>query len=473
MFSRRGLLGAAGAGAALAHTAGAWAAASEHIPPFEPVVADRLDNLAATLNPRDAPIGSPSGVSLTLAKDGRAIGFWSQGFASQPFRAPVTPRTLFHTGSNGKHVTALGVLQMVEAGKVSLDDPIGRHVKSLPGAWAQRRLRDLLHHTSGIPDYAEVLTDWDRPQPRKAVIKAVGGAPMVFGPGETWSYSNTNYLLLGWLLEDVSGLSYVDYVRTRLFGPAGLPDARSDAAQEVIADRAEPYETKDGRFRHAVQMENGVSAAADGGLLFSARDVAPWGAALSGKGLVSAASMAATVQPIRLKTGRDAPYGMGWFLDRTFNKEVHRHTGAVPGFISAFVRLPAEGLMAVAMSNGEVSSAVLTDMAMVAMGTQFWSGSWMSTLPGEGTDARSRKLYAIRRRNAAADPNLFAEEIRIRLKGPGGDDVLPRSDKLLSVSPVEEYAVPGGRMIRYRIVEDLRTFHHLVGWTDDDRIFWI
>jgi D-alanyl-D-alanine carboxypeptidase len=468
MITRRGMVGAGGAGLALGGAGLAWGAAKADMPAFRAATAGKLQALAATL---DAP-----GVSLGLARHGRAVGFWSQGYASLPFRAPVRPRTLFHTGSDGKHVTALGVLQLMEAGRLRLDDPIGTYVKDLPAAWAKRPVRALLTHTSGIPDYAEVLTDWDRPQPRRAVIAAVEKAPMEFEPAETWSYSNTNYVLLGWLIEDLSGLSYADYVRSRLFAPARLPHARPDAAQEVIADRAEPYETVDGRFRHAVQMENGVSAAPDGGLLFSALDAAPWGAALDTHRLVSAASMAKAIHPTRLKTGRDAPYGFGWFIDRTRGQDIQRHTGAVPGFISAFVRMPAQGLTAVVLSNGEVSSAVLTDMAMTAAEATAPGSTWMSLAPiSDGTDARSRRVRAILGRGEAkGDPAWFAEEIRIRLKGPAGDAAVPKAQNALrSVAPVEDYPVTGGRMIRYRLSDTKRTAHRLVGFTDDDRIFWI
>ena len=185
--------------------------------------------------------------------------------------------------------------------------------------------------------------------------------------------------------------------------------------------------------------------------------------------------MAQAVHPMRLTTGRDAPYGFGWFLARTAGRDIQRHTGAVPGFISAFVRLPDPGLTMIVLSNGEVSSAVLTDMAMVAAETQAPGATWMSKAPmGDGSDARSRKVRAVLERDKAkADPDWFAEEIRVRLKGPAGDDALPKLDKPpRALAPVEEFAVPGGRMIRYRIAGETRTSHKLVGWTDDDRMFW-
>ena len=153
-------------------------------------------------------------------------------------------------------------------------------------------MRRLLTHTSGLPDYGRVIRDWDRPQSRELIINAIGTAPLLFAPGTAWAYSNTNYVVLGWLIEALSGQSYADYLRHRVLGPAALPSARVDSAGDVIPDRAEPYDHINNRFVHAVQLERSVSAAADGGVLFSARDIAPWSGALASDRLVSRVLMA-------------------------------------------------------------------------------------------------------------------------------------------------------------------------------------
>src|SRR5947207_802277 len=121
----------------------------------------------ATLAARLAELANPemvAGVAVTVARDGEAIGFWSGGYASLPFSVPVTQRTLFHIGSVGKHITALAVMQLVDAGAVALDAPLGRYVKGLPEAWAVVPAHSLLTHTSGLPDYGTVIREWDRPQ---------------------------------------------------------------------------------------------------------------------------------------------------------------------------------------------------------------------------------------------------------------------------------------------------------------------
>jgi CubicO group peptidase (beta-lactamase class C family) len=183
------------------------------------------------------------------------------------------------------------------------------------------------------------------------VIDAIGGEPADFAPGAQWAYSNTNYLLLGWLLEDVGGASYAEQVAEQLFRPAGLPRARADAAQVPIAGRAEPYEVEDGVVRHSVRMENAVSAAADGGLLFSADDWGPWIAALEARRFVSAESWQAMHAPARLNSGGTAPYGFGWGVHQRRGEAFYSHSGGVPGFETYVLRAPARELAVIVMLN--------------------------------------------------------------------------------------------------------------------------
>ena len=124
-----------------------------------------------------------AGVAVTVVREGQAIGFWGAGYASLPFRVPVTERTLFHLGSVGKHITALAVLQLVDGGSVALDAAVGNYVEGLPATWAAIPVRCLLTHTSGLPDDGRVIRDWDRPQGRELILDAVGTAPPLFANG--------------------------------------------------------------------------------------------------------------------------------------------------------------------------------------------------------------------------------------------------------------------------------------------------
>lgn len=429
----------------------------------------------AALDAARAGKDSAGGV-LVAVRGGRAIAVYPWGRASLPFDVPVTDRTLFHLGSNAKFMTSVAVAQLVEAGALGFDDPIGRRLPDLPPSMAGVSVSQLLHHTSGLMDYPGVLPDWDRPQTREIVLAAMKDQPVLFQPGESWSYSNTNYLLLGWLIETLSGQSYADYIQARVFAPAGAPTARADASQQVIPHRAEPYEFQDGAFRHAVRMEDGVSRAADGGLLFSALDAAPWRAALDRDRLVSAATMRRLLAPAAQNTGRLAPYGCGVFLEQTRGAAVRRHTGGVPGFISNWITWPEADLSILALTNSMAPTGpALTDMILTLAEALQPGVSWRGLTPvGDGSDRRSRALRSLLERaaGAPAPDGVLAPELALR---PAA--ALRRVSGLTGLAPLEAWPVgespDQGEMVRYRVSTPGGDRDLVVGWTPDDRLYWM
>ena len=440
---------------------------AQSIPPVPASLAAELAELAN--------LDAVAGAAVTVARDGEAVGFWGAGYASLPFRVPVTERTLFHIGSVGKHITALAVMQLVDAGRIRLAASLGTYVTGLPEAWAAVPVCSLLTHTSGLPDYGTVIKEWDRPQGRDVILDAIGARPPLFAPGEAWAYSNTNYLVLGWLIEAMGGMPYARYLRDRLFRPAALPTAREDSGEDVIPERAEPYDYRNGRFLHAVRIERSVSAAADGGVLFSACDIAPWSLALSRARLASPALMAEAVTPVRLATGRQVPYGFGWFAERTRGHELHQHAGRVPGFGALLVHLPAVALWVAVMANTTPPPPLLV-MALTTA-EAFSPGSTFLSLPSAG-DARDPGTLRVRemleRGRAPPDPGWFAPEMQVRLRAAAGGlpPALPAGMHFERLEPIEAYAVDGGRMVRYRASLAGRANHYLVGWAERDRFFW-
>jgi len=460
MIDRRGLFGAGFGAGTLAFASRAMA---ETPPP--PATMRALDALRQGK--------STVGGVLVAARGGRTAAIYAWGEASVPFQVPVTERTLFHLGSNAKEMTAIAVLQLVEAGKAALEDPIGRHVRGLPDAIARATVAQLLHQTSGVVEYGDLLPDWDRPQTRDVVLGVLKDKPPVFEPGARWAYSNTNYLLLGWLLEDVTGLSYAELVRQRLFEPAGLPTARADAAQRIVPNRAEPYEVTAEGVRHAVRMEDGVSRAADGGLLFSALDVAPWRAALDRNRLVSAATMARANSPGMLNSGRLAPYGHGVFLQRTRGQRLFSHSGGVPGFISNRMTWPDADLSILCMVNSASRTGVSLDSMVLTLAEGLQPGITWQGLEPRPADARTRALTALltRPEGEEAPAGLLAEEFAgsspaaLRRVRPG-TTLAPLESWLVGDSPRQ------GEMTRYRVTRDDGVRDLVVGWTPDDRIYW-
>lgn len=463
MLDRRGFFAASACVAGLGASRSAWA----HAPAPSSAAVVALDALRAGK--------TTTGGVLVAVRSGQVVALYPWGRASLSYDVPVGEQTLFHLGSNGKLMTSVAVFQLVEAGLVDIDDPIGAHVKDLPPVLAGVPIRNLLHHTSGLIDYPDLLPDWDRAQTRETVIAALKDVAVQFQPGESWQYSNTNYLLLGWLISDVSGRSYADYIQTRLFQPAGAPSARPDASQQIIPNRAEPYSVGDEGIRHAVRMDDEVSRAADGGVLFSARDVAPWRAALDANRLISADSMSRIVAPGRLNSGRLAPYGCGVFLESSRGAALWRHTGGVPGFVSNWMTWPQADLSILAMVNSEGPGGVRLDDMITTLAESIQPGlTWTGmAAAGDGTDARTRALRGLLERPAGtpAPAGLLATELAWRPQ-----DRLPRFSGLETIVPLETWRVGAdpieGEMTRYRLMRRGAQRDLVVAWTADDRLYW-
>lgn len=464
-MDRRELIAAAVAGLGLSGVSGCVRAdeAGTSVP-------DLPEGLAARLTDLVTDSGAVGGM-VAASRHGRLAGVFAWGDARRSPKRPVTPDTLFHIGSNGKFVTAVAVLQLVRAGRLDLTDRLGAHVPGLPAVLAGTPISHLLHQTSGLPDYLDQVEDWSEPVTRRMIFDAVAEG-RDFEPGEAWAYSNTNYFVLGWLIEAVSGMSYADYVRQSVFAPAGLPFARPDATATDIPARAQGYTLDGDDLAKADRMDDEMSRAADGGVLFSALDWAPWCQALAGSTLLNPETMALAFQPGRLRTGREAPYGGGVFLERCRGEACHHHTGSVPGFASQRMAFGGSGLQVLAVSNTDGDGEPpLEDLCLVMAEALAPDSTW-TTQPLLDEDDRTALLRrAFRRAEADLPDSLLAPELIA-----SGRDTAPswgvRADHVFA--PVERWEVRGGQMVRYRWVgDDDETGHVVVGWTEDDEVFWI
>src|ERR1700685_1031461 len=158
------------------------------------------------------------GLALLVARKGIPIRTEGFGLANVELNVPVTPRTIFQSGSMGKQFTASAVMMLVEEGKIGLQDPIAKYFPSAPSWWKEVTIRELLSHTAGFTDYPK---DFDL---RKAyrqgdLLKIVEAIPPAYPPGTDWAYSNLGYVTLGILIHKVSGQSFGDFLQERVFKP--------------------------------------------------------------------------------------------------------------------------------------------------------------------------------------------------------------------------------------------------------------
>ena len=221
--------------------------AIEHLSETELIAAlhERMDEQAAQGNFAGA---------VVVAKDGKPVFEQAYGLADREKHIPNTLKTRFRNGSMNKMFTAVATLQLVQAGKLKLDDPVGKYLTDYPNKDVATKvtISELLSHTGGTGDFFGPEFDQHRLELRTHAdyVKLFGNRPPKFEPGSRFEYSNYGFLLLGNIIEKVTGESYYDYVREHVYEPAGMTSTGSQPEDEKVADRSVGY-TKDGDRRVA------------------------------------------------------------------------------------------------------------------------------------------------------------------------------------------------------------------------------
>lgn len=297
----------------------------------------------------DAP--EVPGFAYAIVGHGRVMEVGASGVKRLGADEPVTPDTPFLLGSISKSFTALAVMQLAEAGRLSLDDPISRH---LP-AFAERpsgaiTIRQLLSHTSGLSTFQGLLPAPDAPAAAGPIARRAAGAAAMtpaHAPGAVWEYSNANYQILGRLIEVVSGETYPDYVATHILEPMGM-DHTFVSDDEVHPEMATGHRPWFGTKRAMAEHPTDLGTAPQGGIVSSARDMARYMLAMMNgeSDVLSAAGKARMMEP----ASEASPfYGLGWFLD--LEKGTVWHSGSSPGIETLLTMIPTEERGVVVLVN--------------------------------------------------------------------------------------------------------------------------
>ena len=199
------------------------------------------------------------GLALLVARNGQVIQAQGYGLSNVELNVPVKPETISQSGSVGKQFTATAVMMLVEEGKISLGDKISRYLPDSPPAWKDIAVRNLLNHTSGIPDYgsdndnpAKKLIDLRVDYTEDQMVARFATLPLDFPPGSKWSYSNSGYVILGVLIHKVSGQFYGDFLEQRIFRPLHM-DATHIISEESIAPPDIAWSMEKSRIRNGLR----------------------------------------------------------------------------------------------------------------------------------------------------------------------------------------------------------------------------
>ena len=293
------------------------------------------------------------GVAVAVVRNGEVIKAQGYGLANVEHNVPVTPETIFQSGSLGKQFTAAVVMLLVEDGKLALSDRLSKFYPDGPASWQSITIRHLLTHTSGLPDYTGGRIDLRHDYSEDELARLAYEMPLEFAPGDQWKYSNTGYVLLGAIVRKVSGTFYGDLLRDRVFRPMGMTTARVISEADIVPHRAAGYRLVKGVLQNQEWVSPQWNTTADGSLYLSLQDWIAWDRGLRAGSVLKPESWRAVFEPVRLNSGRRHPYGFGWDVERLAGQEVRRHGGAWQGFKTYIARYLGDDITIIALANLE------------------------------------------------------------------------------------------------------------------------
>lgn len=293
------------------------------------------------------------GVTIAVVRGGSIV--YAKGFGDRDVEnaVPAAPDTRYPIGSNTKQFTATAILMLQDEGKLNVDDRLSKYLPEIPHS-RDVKIRNLLNHSGGYAEYTEIQTFDElanRPATLAQVVGTVDSRPLAFSPGTNRQYSNTGYELLSMVIERVSGMSYQEFLRRRIFTPLGMTSTYvrdSDDTHPNVATEYESYSL--GPWEHALHIDYTWFLGA-GAIISNVQDLAKWNAALDGGKVLSKRSLTEMMTPVKI--GAAFPdYGFAIMVSKLENG--HRmvsHGGNTTGAASQDARFPDDDLNIMVLAN--------------------------------------------------------------------------------------------------------------------------
>jgi CubicO group peptidase (beta-lactamase class C family) len=296
------------------------------------------------------------GLSVAVMKDDKLVFSKAYGYSNLEHKAPVIEKTIFHIASITKSFTGIATMMLVEEGKLSLDDSIGKYISDLPASWNPITIRQLLTHTSGISSFSafkeipcSVGKDV-RDYRRGDLLKEVTCLPLMFSPGDSTSYGDTNFYLLGLLIEKITGIRYEDFVHQRIFTLLNMHHSRQLTYTELIQNRADGYAFKNAKHYPAPRID--VDEFGNGGIISTALDMIQLHYAFRSEKLLKKNTWKLMWTNAILNNGTVTNFGLGFGLTPFQRKRrIGHYGGGGLGFASGLTHFPEENLTVVLLSN--------------------------------------------------------------------------------------------------------------------------
>jgi len=369
------------------------------------------------------------GCAVLIAKNGKIIYEKGFGKADLELNVPMKPDMVFRLGSITKQYTAIAILQLVEQGKIALQDSIQKFIKDFPNKGHTITIENLLTHTSGIIDYESL--DMKIPNvyrldfPPKQFVDSLEHHPLVFTPGSKFSYCNSNYFLLGYIIELITGESYAEYMQQHIFTPMGLNNTYYDDEKQVIPNRVSGYgKWNNGKYENADYI--GLSQVyAAGALLSNVEDMFKWHQALYSYKLVKKETLEKAFTSYKLTDGTLSGYGYGWFIKDQNGERSIEHAGGIDGFQSDEVYLPRQDIFIATLYNSLNNGG--DDMSFLGLSNDIVTLAMGKTLAREVkvADAILKQYAGVYQFDAAHSATITLENGQLQIESQSGG--LPKS----------------------------------------------
>ncbi len=293
------------------------------------------------------------GISVLVAKDRKAIYSKAFGKSNLELNTPLETNSVFQIGSITKQFTAISILMLEEQGKLSVEDKIGKYIPEYAEIEKDITIHHLLNHTSGIKNRTPVgdkgFISKTNMSPTE-LIAYFKDEPLEFKPGERFKYSNAGYILLGRIIEIVSGQPYSDFIEQNIFDKIGMKNSSCGDMKQVIPNLTKGYIIEQNDFVKSDYINLSLAYSA-GAILSTTEDLLKWQNALLSNTLLKASSIKQAMTPTLLNSGKRVPYGYGFRFSKLGNSPVIAHTGSTKGFTSIALFLPKEKLYITALTN--------------------------------------------------------------------------------------------------------------------------
>jgi len=412
-------------------------------------------------------------VAFAIVKSG-SVRSQAFGFSDVAANKEAKVSDLFPIGSLTKQFTAMGFMMLVEFGRVDLEDPITKYLTDAPAAWNSVKVRNLLYQNSGLPDYAFVpgLSQFDK-YTRAKFMEAMSKMPLDFQPGQAWAYSNTNYALLGWIMEEVTKEPFTKFMEENVLRPAGMMHTVFAESGVDVPGLAKGYAM---RRRGPVAIPGeAASIKSDGALISNIPDLLKWDEVLTSMRLLKRKSYVLLWARGALNSGRTHSYGMGWNVNVSGPNACMSHGGNSAGYSAGIIRFPRLKLSVIVLANldpvaGEAMARQISELCEPGLkATPFAAQTDADPKRTDQIKLAIGALAANRPDDTLLEPETYApmKSARSQATGPGMWRFLKTIDQMTFGGAKAQGA---DTFLVYRITSGQRSFVAAILWSPKNKI---